>query len=132
MKKVFYSVLIFCFISCSDESKENLNNDTIVGTWQLFSSFVNGIEETNDCLKKSQFTFFNDGKITGEVVIKNNSNTCVSDDGEQTGTWTKTGTTNEYNLNFPPQTKVIKLTLMNDNTFIVNEGSETKTTYHKK
>ncbi len=79
--------------------------------------------------KKSEFTFTDNNKVNGEVIIENNNN-CVSDDGVQTGSWSRNGISNNYNIFFSSRSNVLEITLINDHTFIANED-DVVTTYKK-
>ena len=94
---LFLCVLTLSLSSCgNDDDGNNSSQDSLIGSWELFQTFINGDEVTLDICELMQTIIVkSDGTFTVES-FEDNGSSCVSD-GISNGIWENLGN-NSYKI----------------------------------
>ncbi|WP_445749186.1 lipocalin family protein [Polaribacter sp.] len=119
MKKIIYLfIAMISLSSCS--SNDDLDQDPIIGKWQLISQKEDNVEYSDDCSRRSTITFLENKTVTVSSYY-DFGNACenISD----SFSWMNLGNTG-YELTYDPNDKeTITIVFSENNTvFTVNES----------
>tara|TARA_B110000208_G_C11629990_1_gene380468 strand:- start:78 stop:467 length:390 start_codon:yes stop_codon:yes gene_type:complete len=109
-------LIIFSFISCSDEEEENFD---LVGVWNRTMILENGVNIIDDCQNKDIINFSANGTLFGEYYYYENG-ICELND-TQNDTWELSN-----NTLIIGNGNIVNITFTNKDTFKLSENGDTE------
>ena len=129
MKKILYLLLTVLFISsCSSNSEFDSSIDPIIGSWRLKSISSDGIEESDECTRKTKLKILENGTSNAVYYDYEGVNDCQAN--PVSGIWENVGNSNyEFTSQYENPTHKIIFT-NNNNIFTYSDTEEHNGQYY--
>lgn len=122
MKQILYLLLIALFISsCSSNSESDSSIDPIIGSWKLKSISSDGIEESDECTRKTTIKFLENGTSDAINYDYEGVNDCRA--YPVSGIWENVGDSN-YEFTSQYENSTYKIIFTNNNNVFTYSDTE--------
>ena len=120
MKKIILVLIAILSLSSCNSNDDDLDQDPIIGKWQLTSAKDDNVEYSDDCTRKSTITFLENKTVT-VAGYYDDSNGCESE-ADSFG-WMNLGNSSyEFTYNTNDKETVTFIFSQNNTVFTVNES----------